>query len=213
MIKDLFDMNGPYAGFMNWLWNILVISVLWVLCSIPIFTFGAASTAAYYAMAKSVRHHTGKVTTEFFSSFRTNLKQASILTVIVGVILAAVLLECVYFFSSPDVPLGLVYLFYFMTAMVIACGIYLWPCLSRFEKRNFALLQMAIILVFRHLITTILLLLLLMFTLIGVYLMPWGILIFPGLMIYIQTFMMERILLQYSPKPADDEDAVKWYYQ
>lgn len=213
MLEDLFSMNGPYARFMNWLWNMLVISVLWTVCCIPVFTIGAASTAAYYAMAKSVRHHTGREAAEFFSSFRSNLRQASVLTVIVGLILAIVLLECIYFYSDSSVPLGVLYLFYFLAATVVACAIYLWPCLSRFAKGSFALLRMAIVLVFRHLMTTVLLLLLLAAALLGVYLMPWGILIFPGLMIYLQTFLMEKILLRYSPKPADDDEAKKWYYQ
>lgn len=213
MLEELFSVDGPYARFMNWLWNMLVISVLWILCCIPVFTIGAASTAAYYAMAKCVRRHTGRVAAEFFSSFRSNLRQASVLTVIVGLILAIVLLECVYFYSDSSVPLVLLYLFYFMTATVVACAIYLWPCLSRFAKSNFSLLRMAIILVFRHLMTTILLLLLLAAALFGVYLMPWGILIFPGLMTYLQTFLIEKILLKYSAKPADDDEAKKWYYQ
>lgn len=209
---NLFSADGPYAGFMNWLWNILVISVLWLLCSIPVFTMGAASTAAYYAMAKSVRHHTGTVTAEFFSSFRRNFRQASGLTILTGSVLAVLVLECVYLYSDPAVPLGVLYLFYFLTGAAAACAIYLWPCLSRFDKGSFALLSMAIILVFRHLITTVLLLLLLAAAVLGVYLMPWGILLFPGLTIWLQTFLMEKVLLRYSPAPEGGE-ARKWYYQ
>lgn len=214
LIENLFSMNGPYARFMNWLWNLLVVSVLWLLCCIPVFTIGTASTAAYYAMAKSVRRHTGRVHSEFFSSFKANFRQGSILTVIIGLVLGVLLLECVYFYGDPSVPLGVLYLFYFLTAAAAACALYLWPCLSRFEKGNFALLQMSAVLVFRHLISTILLLLLLAAAFLGVYLMPWGILFFPGLMIYLQTFLMEKILLRYSPKPSDaGEEAKKWYYQ
>lgn len=213
MIRDLFSMNGHYSRIMNWLWNVLVINILWVLCCLPVFTIGVASTAAYYAMAKCVRHNTGKVVSEFFSSFRANFKQAFLLTLILGFVLTAVLLECIYLYSNPSVPLVFLYLFYFMTAMVAACAIYTWPCLSRFHKGTIALLQMGMILVFRHLLTTVLLLLFLFITMIGVYLMPWGILIFPGLMLYLQSFLMEKVLLRYSPKPTEEEEASKWYYQ
>lgn len=213
MLEELFSLNGPYARAMNWLWNMLVISVLWTVCCIPVFTIGAASTAAYYAAAKCVRHHTGKVTAEFFSSFRVNFRQASVLTLLWGVVIVLLTLECVWLYSDAAVPLAVLYLFYFLLAAAISCTVYLWPCLSRFAKPNFELIKMAVILTFRHVITTILLFLLLLFTCLGVYLMPWGILLFPGCMFYLQTFLMEKLLLQNSPKPATPEEAEKWYYQ
>lgn len=214
MLEDLFALNGPYARFMNWIWNMLVISVLWLVCCIPVITIGAASTAAYYAMAKVVRHHTGKVVSEFFSSFRSNFSQATILTVLLGLVFGVLIMECVYLYSDARIPLGVLYLFYFLAAAVIACGMYLWPCLSRFARGSFALVRMSAVLVFRHLLTTVLLLLLLLAVFVGIWLMPWGILIFPGIAVYLQTFLMEKILLQYSPKPTEnDPEAQKWYYQ
>lgn len=213
LFRDLFAVNGPYSRFMNWLWNIILISVLWLLCSVPIVTAGAASTAAYYAAAKSLRRGVGKTISAFFSSFRSNLAQASCLTILLGVVFAVLILECMWFYADSSVPLVVLYLFYFLAAAVAACAAYVWPCLSRFEKGSFALLKMSAILVFRHLPTTVLLLLLLAAMLAGIYLMPWGILIFPGLAFYLQTFLMERILLRYSPKPVNETEAEKWYYQ
>lgn len=213
-MKELFSVDGPYARVMNWLWNMLVISVLWILCSLPVVTIGAASTAAYYAAAKAVRRHAGTTAKEFFSAFRLNLVQGTVLTVLFGLVTGVLVMECVYLYSDPGVPLSMLYLFYFLTAAVLACAMYLWCCLSRFARGSFALIRMAVVLTFRHITTSILLLLLLAALLIGVYLMPWGILIFPGVTVYLQTFPVERILLRYSPKPAEDsEEAQKWYYQ
>lgn len=214
MFDNFFSVNGPYARFMNWLWNMLVISVLWLICSIPVVTIGAASTAAYYAVAKSIRHQNGTAAACFFSSFRSNFKQSALLTALWGVILAVLLLECIYLYSDAGVPLAVLYLFYFLAAAAVACGMYLWPCLSRFAKGSFALIQMSAILTFRHLITTIALLLLAAVCLLGIWLMPWGVLVFPGIAVYLQSFLMEPILLRYSPKPSeDDAEANKWYYQ
>lgn len=214
VFEDLFSLNGPYARFMNWLWNMIVLSVLWVLCCIPVFTVGAASTAAYYAAAKVVRHHTGQLITEFFASFRSNFRQATGLTVLYGAVFVLLVMECMYLYSDPKVPLALLYVFYFMVVLVAACMIYLWPCLSRFVKSNFELLRMSAILVFRHLIETVLLLLIFAAMLAGIYLMPWGVLLFPGIAYWLQTFLMEKVLLRYSPKPGeDDPESRKWYYQ
>ena len=213
MLDELFSLNGPYARAMNWLWNMLVISILWAVCCIPVFTIGAASTAAYYAAAKCVRRHTGKVVSEFFSSFRVNFRQATVLTLLWGCLMILLVFECFYLYSDPQVPLAVLYLFYFLLAAALSCTMYLWPCLSRFAKKNLQFIQMAVILTFRHVISTILLFLLLLFLCLALYLMPWGILVFPGCMFWAQTFLMEKILLQNSPKPSTPEEAEKWYYQ
>ena len=36
--------------------DIVWLGLLWLVCSLPVLTLGAASTALYYAMVKSVRH-------------------------------------------------------------------------------------------------------------------------------------------------------------
>ncbi len=199
---------------MNWFWNILVLSVLWLVCCLPVFTIGAASTAAYYAAAKTVRHKTGKISSEFFSSFRSNFCQSVPLTLVILLLTALLAVECIYLYSDSRVPAGVLYLFIAMLLAMCAMAFYLWACFSRFSLRSFQLFRMAVVLTFRHLLTTLLLLLLLCVCLAGIYLMPWGILVFPGLALYFSTYPMEKVLLRYSPKVSeDDTEAQKWYYQ
>lgn len=199
---------------MNWLWNVLLLSVLWLLCSLPVFTIGASGTAAYYAAAKVIRHKTGSVIPEFFSSFRSNFRQSLGLTFIFLALFVVVLAECILLYFDSSYPLVLLYLFYAMAMAVYLFSVYLWACLSRFARTNMVLIRMSVILVFRHLLTTILLLLLHVVTAVGILLMPWGLLLFPGICLYVQTFLMEKILLKYSPKPTDDDPASQmWYYR
>lgn len=214
-MQNFFDSNGPFARFMNRLWDLILISVLWVVCSLPLITAGAATTAAYYAMAKAVRHHTGRIVPGFFSSFRANFKHSCIATVLYVLVLLFLIFDCSYLFGNEaHGSLLLLYVFYLMILMVIGHGLYLFPFLSRFQLTGFQLFRMAAIAMFRHLISTILLLLLFAVLLLGIFLMPWGILVFPGVMLYLQTFLMERVLLKYSPKPEEGSDeAQKWYYQ
>lgn len=205
-------MDGPYARVMNWLWNIIVISTLWVLCCIPIVTIGASSVAAYYTAAKVIRGKEGSAVREFFHAFRTNWKQSAFFSVAHVLILAVVLLECFYLYHEPEVSLTFLYVFYGMALLVVANMMYLFPCMSRFTLGKFQLFRMATLLSIRHLITTILLLLLLAVMCIGVYLMPWGIFLFPGAMFLIKTYPMERVLRKCMPEPENDDEKQKWYY-
>lgn len=210
--KSIFAMDGVYAKIMNSLWNLLMISVLWVLCSIPVITFGASTAAAYYAAAKVIRGREGKIISEFFHAFKSNFKQSAFFSAIYAVILAVLLLECYYVYQSSQLPLPMLYLFYGMVLAVVANIQYLFPFMSRFSLTKFALFRMATLCSFRHLITTILLLLLFAAMCIGVYLMPWGVFLFPGVMFLVKTFLMERVIRKYMPAPADDDESQKWYY-
>ena len=67
------------------------LNLLWILCSLPIFTMGAATTALYYSTLKIVRGEDSHLTKLFFRSFRQNFKQATLLWLIllaVGALLA-----------------------------------------------------------------------------------------------------------------------------
>ena len=62
--------------------DILWLGLLWLLCSLPLVTLGAASTALYYSMVKCVRHERSRATREFFHAFRQNFRQATLLWLI-----------------------------------------------------------------------------------------------------------------------------------
>ena len=66
-----------YSGF-GYIVDVIYIGILWLICCLPIFTIGPASTAMYYAMVKSVRHGRGHVSREFFGAFRRNFKAATL---------------------------------------------------------------------------------------------------------------------------------------
>lgn len=210
-MKEIFSNDGLFARTMNRLWDVICVSILWFFCSLPLITLGAASTAAYYTCAKVLRHHNGHVFGEFFRSFRMNFRQSTIFTLICALLLAVLILDCVYFYGTSAFFL---YLFYLMIAMVIACMIWFFPMLSRFSMTVFMLFRTSAVLMFRHLLKTILLLILLFSVALGVYLMPWGILVFPGLGFWLGTYLLEPVLRTCAPAPEEGtEESEKWYYQ
>ena len=68
------------------------LNLLWFICSLPIVTIGASTTALYYASLKLVREEDSSLTRQFFRSFRENFKQATVLWLIMlgaGIFLGA----------------------------------------------------------------------------------------------------------------------------
>lgn len=213
MFEGLFSQEGRFARFMNLLWSLIVTSGLWIVCSLPVVTAGAAASAAYYAVAKTVRFHTGSTASEFFRCFKQNLRQSLPMSIGLTLALALVVVEAMYLYSDESVPLWLLYVFYLMALLIAALGIYVWPCLSRFEMGNMALLRLGVVLMFRYLHFTLAFLLGFGALLAGIWLMPWGLTLFPGLAVYLETFLMERVLIRCSPKPEEGSpEAKKWYY-
>ena len=66
------------------------LNILWLVCCLPVFTAGAATTALWYVCLKCARGEETSVTSMFFRAFKENFKQATVLWLImlpVGILL------------------------------------------------------------------------------------------------------------------------------
>ena len=82
---NLFKFDGPIYNGLSRIFDILFLNILWLLCSIPIITIGASTTALYYCMLKISRKNDAGMAAMFFKSFRQNFKQGCALTVVFAV--------------------------------------------------------------------------------------------------------------------------------
>lgn len=79
---NLFKIDSPVFNGLSRIFDIMFLNILWVLCSIPMITIGASTTALYYCMLKINRESDTGIAKMFFKSFRQNFKQGCILTII-----------------------------------------------------------------------------------------------------------------------------------
>ncbi len=84
---SLFRYDGPLSQLLTKVFDLLLLSVLWFVGCIPIFTIGASTTAVYSVMMKLVKGEAYTVVRPFMESFKDNIKQA---TAIWLVLLAAI---------------------------------------------------------------------------------------------------------------------------
>lgn len=64
--------------FLTAMFDLMALSVLWVVFSLPIFTMGAASTALYSAAYHHVRKGEDYLWNSFFSAFKENFKRSTL---------------------------------------------------------------------------------------------------------------------------------------
>ncbi len=90
MLDRIFDFDNVVFRAIDKIGKIFLLNLLWLICSLPIFTMGAATTALIYSSMK-LQENEGYWYQNFFSSFKDNFKQATgifFLYLIAGVILA-----------------------------------------------------------------------------------------------------------------------------
>lgn len=211
----MFRSDNLFSRFMNVLFDVICVGVLWVIASIPVVTSGAAFTAAYYTMSKSVRHKTGYVGREFLHSLKINLKQTLPLTILFLTGFVILGIDILYVWMN-DSKLNSALFMILLLILFLISGLWFFgfTLLSRFDKCNMELIKMAAVLMFRYLPVTVFIMAVFIIAGIAVYLMPWTVLIIPGAYLYGLSFPMEWILKKIMPVPEEDsEEAMKWYYQ
>ena len=66
MFSNLFNYDNPVWRFIGKFWDVLVVNLLWIICSIPIVTIGASTTAMYYVTLRLDRDEDGYTIRSFF---------------------------------------------------------------------------------------------------------------------------------------------------
>lgn len=115
---NLFTTDNWLIRFLNLVFDIVILHLLWLLCSIPIFTIGASTTALHYCFMKRARRDEGYIWQNFFRSFKSNFKQSTILWLILLAVGAVLYL---------DIRIGMAALGGIGKAMVFCCSLLLIP--------------------------------------------------------------------------------------
>ena len=60
-MAKIFDLDNPVWRFMGKVFDMMVLTVLWVVTSLPVVTIGASTTALYYVGMKLARDDEGYI--------------------------------------------------------------------------------------------------------------------------------------------------------
>lgn len=161
------NLFNPDAFLWRWCSRILdmmILSIFWFFCSIPIVTAGAASTALYDAAVHGIRQDEAGTYARFFRTFRRELKTASLATLLWGGAAAALLWSGQFIGTAIQEPapvLAAATVFVILLFFVLGVMSWLFPLLSRFEFSFRALNRTARQFLIVHLPSSVLLVLLL----------------------------------------------------
>ena len=211
----MFSPDSKFARFMGMAFDILIIGIFWFVCSLPCITIVCATTSAYYTMAKVVRHGEGYLFKEFLHAAKLNFRQTLIPAILYLILLLVLVMDMIYLWNNRGTGNDMMFIILVgISFLFISVTIYYPPMLSRFDKSNFELIRLSAFSAFRFLPITIVCMAGAALTAVGIYLMPWALVVLPGLFLYLITYPMEYVLKKYMAKPEEDsEEANKWYYK
>lgn len=151
-MKNLFDPENKLMQAITRLTDLLILSILWTVCSIPLITIGPATSALYYVTLKMTDDSESSILTSFFRSFRQNLRQGIILTMISALIALLLYWDRALLMALLPSHLGLVQILFWVLSGIFVMGeSILFPLLSRYENSVLRTLQNAYLLTFAYL--------------------------------------------------------------
>ncbi len=210
-----FSYESKFSQLLLKLCNACYLNLLWFVCSIPIITIGASTTALYYASLKLVRDEDSHVGAQFFRSFRENFRQATVIWLImlgIGLFLGAdgYILYHLRLSSAGSAAV----LWTLILAVVIAAAIvyvivllYIFPLLASVSNTSRAMFKNAFLIGTHYLFATILVFAVhfAMFFVVVAWFTP--LLVFgEGLCALISAWLLNSILISVSGTPEDEEE-------
>lgn len=132
-MRSIFNPESPVMQFLGKVADMILLSLLWFVCCIPVITIGTSTTALYFAVMR-LNHPEGKVFKDFFRSFRQNFWQAFVAELVSIVLLSLTVLEFWILLRSGFGKTGWVWLlFAVLAAGSIGWSSWVFPILAKFE--------------------------------------------------------------------------------
>lgn len=206
-----FDLDNGFFRFLNKVFDMLVLNILVLLLCIPVITAGPAIAAMYYVAMKEVRDEEGYVIRPFFNFFKKNFKQALILE-LVGIFAAVVMttdLYVMYQWTQKDSGMLLSMLFAVLIGFAIIAAMtiaYMFPMLAKFDNTVKNLLKNSLMMSYRHLPQSVLILVILAGCGVLVYINMLSIFFVFGLGGYLTSMVFVKVFDNYIVKKEEVTD-------
>lgn len=197
---EFFNINNKFFQGFSKVVDCIGLSVLWILCCIPIVTIGAADTALYYTMNKVIRHGRGYVWSEFWHAFRTGFKQSTLAWLLVFAVTAFLSIDCyimLQFAKAGEKSGGLYIVFVIFIALLIMWTNYLFPYIARFENSMKQVFKNTALIALANLPWTFLLFVLWAAACVAVWILPPAVVFMPALYMFFANLILEKVFVKY----------------
>ena len=205
------EKKNPLFSFLNLLGQLILLSILWTVCCLPIITVGASTVALYYTVVKVLRRNQDSLFAAFFREFRNNFLQSLNINMVFlcyfGILAYFAIPRLSATQSGADIG------FYALVGLAILGALplsFVYPTISRFYHKGGALVRFLLMVVGKHPHIVLGCTLLLAAGILLVLSNPAALLFVPGVVCYVQSLLLEPVFRKYSAADSDPNYEM-WY--
>ena len=208
MYEKIFHSDNPFWGGMGRLFDVVELNLLWLVCSLPLFTAGAASVALYSAMLALLLGEETYPHRDFFRAFRKDFRKnaaAGLLLSAVGAFLWLDVLICRR--SGHGIFTFLMVFFFILLLFWLFTALYALPLLAVYDGGLRNALILAFTLSIRRFPLTVGLLLITAASLWICHLFPPLIIAAIGISVHTKLFLLVPILRPWLSDTETESDS------
>ena len=170
-MKQLFAPDSRLMIFLGIVKDLMFLGLIFIVTSLPVITVGAALTALQYTALKLARDEGGGVFSDYFKSFRLNLRQSTVIWVVYLVFLALTGWSIFVYFANPSAfPVRLFVILLIAACLLLMFVLWTFALQSKFDNPTIRTIRNGLLMTASHpLRSTLMLLMYLAPVLIGVY--------------------------------------------
>lgn len=205
------EKKNPLFSFLNLLGQLILLSILWTVCCLPIITVGASTVALYYTIVKVLRRNQDSLFAAFFREFRNNFLQSLNINMVFlcyfGILAYFAIPRLSATQSGADIG------FYALVGLAILGALplsFVYPTISRFYHKGGALVRFLLMVIGKHPHIVLGCTLLLAAGILLVLSNPAALLFVPGVVCYVQSLLLEPVFRKYSAADSDPNYEM-WY--
>lgn len=232
-MSGFFNPENSFFKTMSKIWDMIVISIIWTICCIPLYfvvsmvtapidslvqflifmaadavcmiPVGPAMAAIYYVNVKVIRRERGYAIREYFHAYKLNFKAGAITGAMLGAFITLLSFDFQYAYAQMEagIKMGQFLLIGSLSISLILLGLVLmlYPVLSRFTMTIKQLLKSSLYMAFRHIPSTLLVLVIVLASAVSLYVIIPAVFIIPSLCALLCSFPIERVMKRYMPRP------------
>lgn len=205
------EKKNPLFSLLNLLGQLILLSILWTVCCLPIITVGASTVALYYTVVKVLRRNQDSLFAAFFRGFRNNFLQSLNINMVFlcyfGILAYFAIPRLSAAQSGADIG------FYALVGLAILGALplsFVYPTISRFYHKGGALVRFLLMVIGKHPHIVLGCTLLLAAGILLVLSNPAALLFVPGVVCYVQSLLLEPVFRKYSAADSDPNYEM-WY--
>lgn len=141
-MKGIFDPESSFMQLLSSAADLVILNVLFLVCSIPVFTIGASFSAMHFVLMKMVKQEDSNNIRVFFEAFRQNFKQATTLWLVFLVISGVIAGDAVWMMRGEvEIPQTAAIVVGAIYAVMLMVMMYAFPMISRYENATKQILK------------------------------------------------------------------------